>query len=50
VESIPREIPPMIMVAGPVKEVLARFLVGLYESDVKYSVKKPIRIPASSRR
>ena len=34
VESIPSAMPLMIIVALPVSDDLASFLVGLYESDV----------------
>ena len=47
VDSMPRLKPPMMMVAEPVSDLSARFWVGLYVSDVKYSVKKPISTPAS---
>ena len=46
VDSMPRLSPPIIMVAEPVSDFEARFFVGLYVSDVKYSVKKPINTPA----
>ena len=37
VDSIPTDKPPIIIVAVPVSEVAASFLVGAYESEVKYS-------------
>ena len=48
VESIPRLKPPIMIVADPVSDFPASFWVGLYVSDVKYSVKNPISTPASS--
>src|SRR5690606_19158637 len=41
---VPR--PEMITVAGPVFALLAIFIVGLCDEDVKYSVPCPIIIPA----
>ena len=38
VESIPSERPLIMIVAEPVSEESESFLVGLYVSDVKYSV------------
>ncbi len=46
---MPRDSPLIITVAAPVSLDEARFLVGRYESDVKYSVIAPIRTPATSR-
>ena len=48
VDSMPRLRPPMMIVADPVSDLSASFWVGLYVSDVKYSVKNPISTPASS--
>ena len=48
VDIMPKDKPPIIMVADPVSEGDASFLVGLYESDVKYSVDCPISTPATS--
>ena len=45
VESIPRPIPPMIVVADPVSASFASLRVGLYESEVKYSVAIPMSTP-----
>ena len=44
-EIIPIPSPEMINVAGPVSELSAIFRVGLYSSEVKYSVALPITIP-----
>jgi hypothetical protein len=38
VESIPRERPLIIIVAEPVSDESESLIVGLYVSDVKYSV------------
>jgi hypothetical protein len=48
VDNIPRLSPPIMMVAEPVRDFPDRFCVGLYVSDVKYSVESPISTPASS--
>ncbi len=47
-ETIPAPSPAIITVAGPVCELSAIFLVGLYSSEVKYSVALPITIPTIS--
>ena len=48
VDNIPTLIPPIIKVAEPVSDVAESFLVGLYVSDVKYSVDYPISTPERS--
>ena len=46
VENMPKDKPEIITVPEPVSEDFASFLVGLYVSEVKNSVVKPIKIPA----
>jgi hypothetical protein len=47
VDTIPRPMPEMTTVAGPVFELSDTLWVGLYEWEVKYSVDCPMITPAA---